>query len=145
MFSPGLGGWFRPMGRDRTLGSNSSTLLPYERGASANGLGSDEAVAPRTVLSVVFEAAALGGLFGLGFSRRGYVVTKVRHWHNKQVLSGLLEGLKSGGAKVLLSIVRDVSAFGRELARDELQLEGGGRLRSSLIKPALGNFGRPSC
>lgn len=105
MFSPGLGGWFRPMGRARTLGLNSSTLLPYERGASANGLGSDEAVAPRTLSSVVSEAAVLGSLFGLGFWRRGKVVTKVRHWHNKQVFSGRLEGLKIGRANVLLSIV----------------------------------------
>lgn len=71
MFSPGLGGWFRPMGRARTLGLNSSTFLPYERGASANGLGSDEAAASRTLLWAVFEAAVFGSLFGLGFSRRG--------------------------------------------------------------------------
>lgn len=71
MFSPGLGGWFMPMGRASTLGLNSSTFLPYERGASANGLGSDEASAPEKVLSVAFEAAVFGSLFGLGFWRRG--------------------------------------------------------------------------
>lgn len=71
MFSPGLGGWFMPMGRASTLGLNSSTFLPYERGASANGLGSDEASAPRKVLSVAFEAAVFGSLFGLGVWRRG--------------------------------------------------------------------------
>lgn len=30
---------------------------------------------------------------------------KVRHWHSKQVFSGLLEGLSIGLANVLLSIV----------------------------------------
>lgn len=71
MFSPGLGGWFRPMGLDKILGLNSSTLLPYDRGASASGLGSDEVAAPGTAFSVVFEAVVFGSLFGLGFSRRG--------------------------------------------------------------------------
>lgn len=71
VFSPGLGGWFRPMGRANTLGLNSSILLPYDRGASANGLGSEEASAPRTLLSVVFEAAVFGSLFELGPWRRG--------------------------------------------------------------------------
>lgn len=66
VFSPGLGGLFRPMGRAKTLGLNSSTLLPYDRGASASGLGSDEAAAPSAMFSVVFEGVFLESCFGFG-------------------------------------------------------------------------------
>lgn len=71
VFSPGLGGWFRPMGRAKTLGLNSSTLLPYDRGASASGLGSDEAAAPWAVFPLVPEAVLLESCLGSGVWRRG--------------------------------------------------------------------------
>lgn len=51
-------------------------------------------------------------------------MTKVRHWHSKHVFTGLLEGLKRGRTKVLLSIVWDVSILHRMSARDKLQLGG---------------------
>lgn len=90
--------------------------------------------------SGVVEAVVFDGLFELGLWRRGYVVTKVRHWHSKHVLRVLLEGLKIGPANVLLSIVPGVSILHRNV--------GQGRFaawmwwfRPSLIKLVLGNFG----
>lgn len=40
-FSPGCGGYGRPIGRARGLGTNSSRDLPYARGASSRGEGID--------------------------------------------------------------------------------------------------------
>jgi hypothetical protein len=111
VFSPGLGGWFKPMGRDKTLGLNSSTLLPYERGASASGFGSDEAAAPGAVLSEVSEAVLSDSLFGLGFRRRGWLVTKVLHGHNRHASGDLMDAPQLGRANAPLSIVRCAQPF----------------------------------
>lgn len=80
--------------------------------------------------SGVVGAVVFDGLSELGLWRRRYVVTKVRHWQSKHVLSVLLEGLKTGPANVLLSIVLVVSVLHRSLARDDLQLGCGGLNRA---------------
>lgn len=67
-------------------------------------------------------------------------MTKVRHWHSKQVLDGLMAGLNIGRAIVLLSIVWDVI---RPIVGREQAAAWRWSLRSSLIKVALLNFGRP--
>lgn len=72
------------MGLFRGLGTNSSTFLPYDRGAlssaSGGGFGGFEEAAP-----MVGGLAGLEGFGVAGFSaNRRYDELKVRHWQKRQ-------------------------------------------------------------
>lgn len=125
VFSPDLGGFCMPMGRVRTVGSNLSTRLPYDRGAFASGLslgaGASWAAGETSCFgitrgSLAIFVVALGAdvllenlllVVGLRSARHGYVVLIARCWQSRHVASanGRVEVLSMDRVTARSSIV----------------------------------------
>lgn len=65
VFSPGLGGEFKPIGRESGVGVNSSSALPYARGAWASAPWAAGAPASRPAIGAAgdgFPGVVVGDL-----------------------------------------------------------------------------------